>query len=302
MARYVKISVIGAAMYERGNSSGVDAAITHLRAEIDQVLPDHPDLIVLPEFCDMCRSDSIDQYRALSSERGDAIVEFLAGIARQYGTWITCPSLRQNERGSWRNGIHLIDRQGKVAGTYDKNCLTMGELEAGIKPGTETPVVKTDFGSVAMAICFDLNFDELRARVAKARPDLILFCSMYHGGLMQEYWAYSCRAHFAAAVTGLPSRVISPVGQTLASTTNYFDFVTTRINLDCSVVHLDYNAEKLRDLKRKYGPGVTILDPGLLAPVLVSSEIEGVTADDMLNEFGIQTLDIYLDRCRQKWS
>jgi hypothetical protein len=302
MAKHVKISVIGAANLAdcRGSDpSAVDRMIAHWQAQLDQVLPDRPDLIVLPEFCDMCASDTLDEYRDFCIARGDRMLDFFSNIARQHNLWITYPALHQTADNPWKNSIRLINRHGRVAGSYAKTCPTIGEIEAGIDPGCDVTTIQTDFGRVAMAICFDLNFDELRKRVAAESPDLILFCSMYHGGLMQEYWAYSCRAHFAAAVTNLPSRIISPLGQTIATTTNYMNHVTTTVNLDCQLVHLDYHAEKLRDLKRKYGPGVTIRDPGLLAPVLVTSEIEGVTAEAMLREFKIEPLDDYLDRSRQ---
>jgi len=80
---------------------------------------------------------------------------------------------------------------------------TLPETESGILYGREAPVFDCDFGRVAFAICFDLNFDELRLKYVKAKPDLIVFSSVYHGGLMQAYWAYSCRAHFIGAVAEL---------------------------------------------------------------------------------------------------
>ena len=91
-------------------------------------------------------------------------------------------------------------------------------------------MIQCDFGRVVCAICFDLNFDELRLRYVQARPDLILFSSMYHGGLMQNYWAYSCRSHFIGAINGLQCTVISPLGELLAASTNYFHHITTTVN------------------------------------------------------------------------
>ena len=86
---------------------------------------------------------------------------------------------------------------------------------------------------MACAICFDLNFDELRLVYAKAKPDLIVFSSMFHGGIMQAYWVYSCRCHFVSAV-GFPairSEIRNPHGRVIASTTDHYDFVTATVNL-----------------------------------------------------------------------
>ncbi len=42
-----------------------------------------------------------------------------------------------------------------------------------------------------------LKYYEMRLRYADQKPAIIIFSSMYRGWLMQEYWAYSCRVHFA---------------------------------------------------------------------------------------------------------
>ncbi len=192
----------------------------------------------------------------------------------------------------------LIDREGDVAGVYNKNHPTIGEIDNRILCGKDAPVIECDFGRVALAICFDLNFDELRFKYAKAKPDLVVFSSMYHGGLMQPYWAYSCRAHFVGAIAGRGTRseIYNPLGQLVASNTNYFDFVVARVNLDCTLAHLDYNWERLRKLKAKYGPKVKITEPGCLGAVLVASEHETKGVDDMIEEFEIELLDDYFDR------
>ena len=191
----------------------------------------------------------------------------------------------------------LCDRNGKVAGIYNKNHLVIEERTRwGMLYGAEAPVFQCDFGRVACAICFDLNFDELRLKYVAQRPDLIVFSSMYHGGLMQAYWAYSCRAHFVGACSGLPSAILSPAGEILATTTNYFSCVTATVNLDCALIHLDYNWDKIRAMTDKYGPKVKMHDPGLLGAVLISSETTEFTINDMIKEFGIELLDDYFRR------
>jgi hypothetical protein len=92
--------------------------------------------------------------------------------------------------------------------------------------------------------------------------------------------------------------VIDPLGRTVATTTNYYDHVTTTVNLDCCLVHLDNHWEKLEALKRAYGPEVSILDPGYLGPVLVSSESPERSVGQLLAEFAIEPLDDYFERAR----
>ncbi len=301
MANYVKVSTIGARPLEVDAGlkpqAVVDRMIEYWRGKLDQVLPDRPDLILVPEACDRPLNWPADRARDYYLVRKDQVLDFFAGAARRNGCYVAYSAKHQVEDGTWRNSTRIIDRSGRVIGTYNKNHAVIGEYEDGaVLYGREAPLIECDFGRVACVICFDLNFDELRLKYAEAKPDLILFSSMYHGGLMQAYWAYSCRCHFVAAVPGLPSAIISPIGQVIATSTNYFDFATATINLDCAVAHLDENWERFRRLKAKYGPEVRITDPGYLGPVLLSSETPDATIRQMVEEFGIELLADYFAR------
>ncbi|MEJ2704235.1 MAG: carbon-nitrogen hydrolase family protein [Sedimentisphaerales bacterium] len=276
----------------------VSRMISHWRGRFAQVLPDQPDLIVVPEACDRPSGLSAEKLREYYDVRKDQIRQFFAETARQNNCYIIYSAYRKTPDGVGHNSSVLIDRKGEIAGIYNKNHPTIGEIEKGIACGREAPVFKCDFGRVAMAICFDLNFDELRLKYVKAKPDLIIFSSMYHGGLMQGYWAYSCRSHFVGAIAGRGTRseIRNPLGEVVATNTNYFDFAVARVNLDSALVHLDYNWGRLREMKAKYGPKVKINDPGCLGCVLISSEDETVSIDDMIEEFGIERLDDYFAR------
>jgi len=306
---FVTIATIGSApatiAADTEPQKAVERMIAHWRGEFAQVLPDRPDLIVVPEACDRPGGFSGEKLREYYEVRKDQVLEFFAKTAKENNCYIVYSAYRQMADGTRRNSSALIDRKGNVAGIYNKNHPTISEIEGGTLCGSEAPVIECDFGRVAMAICFDLNFDELRLKYAKSKPDLILFSSMYHGGLMQSYWAYSCRCHFVGAIAGraTPSEIRDPLGRVIASNTNYFDYAVAKINLDCALVHLDYNWDRLRKLNAKYGPKVKISDPGCLGSVLVASEHETVGIDEMIEEFELELLDDYFDRalaCRHE--
>jgi hypothetical protein len=303
MANRITISALGPRPLSGGpelsHAQALERMKQHWSAKLDAVVPDKPDLVVVPEasdrFPEMPLDQRLDYYRC----RGDQMREFWAVFASANRCYVAYSAARQVQDGSWRNSTQLLDRAGQLAGVYNKNHLVIEETtKAGILCGKEAQVIACDFGKVACAICFDLNFDELRLTYAAQKPDLVLFCSMYHGGMMQNYWAYSCRAHLVGAVAGAQCTVISPLGQLLAASTNYFDSITARVNLDCAVVHLDYNWGRLRALKQKYGRGVTVTDPGYLGAVLVTSETDGVSVQEMVREFEIERLDDYWERAR----
>ena len=191
----------------------------------------------------------------------------------------------------------VLDRKGQPAGIYDKRHITIDEFDTlGVHYGDGEAIIDCDFGRVACVICFDLNFDDARQRIASAHPDLILFSSMFHGGLMQTYWAYSCRAYFVAAVHDKPSDILLPTGEKVAGTTNYFDYATARINLDCGLFHLDFNWPKLEAAKAKYGSKLSLRDPGMLGSVLLTCEADELTLEQITREFELEPLDDYFKR------
>ncbi len=303
-SNYVKVAVIGDLPridIHQEPQKLVEQVIHFWEKQLLQVLIFKPDIIVLPEVCDRPVGMSRDEQFQYYQVRKDQVKEYFASVARENHCYIAFGTKHQTKNRNWYNSIFILDRNGLEAGVYHKNFPTIGELESGIKPGNETPVIQCDFGNVVCAICYDLNFPELRMQYEKVKPDLILFPSMFHGGLVQQYWAYSCRSFFIGALgfRTIPSEIRNPLGEVIAGTTNYFNYAVTTINLDRQLVHLDGNWEKLIRLKEKYGDDVTIKDPGYLGSVLVSSEAKDISVIQMLNEFNIELLDDYFNRSRE---
>jgi predicted amidohydrolase len=275
----------------------LERMIAHWRQQVSLVLPDRPDLIVVPEACDRFPAMPLERRLEYYRHRGDRVRDFFAEVAAENSCYLAYSAAREMPDGTWRNSTQIIDRRGRVAGIYNKNHVVVEETtKSGILCGKDAPVIECDFGTVGCAICFDLNFAPIRENYAAMQPDLIVFCSMYHGGLMQNYWAYDCRAHFVGAICNDQCTVIDPLGELLAASTNYYRYVTATVNLDCALAHLDYNRGKLQAMKAKYGRGVTIKDPGHLGSVLLTNWLEDRTVDDLIEEFGIERLDSYWAR------
>lgn len=301
MARYVRISAVAPRPPEinphKSMQACVDEMIAHWDRWLGPVLCDRPDLIVLPEVCD--RPGNFNQAQQLEyyAARGNRVRDHFMGVARAHQCQIAYSAVRTLPDGSARNSTQFINRRGEIDGIYNKNHLTHGEhFEAHLLYGKDAPVIRTDCGRLAGVICFDLNYKELREKYEQSKPEILIFSSMYHGGLMQSYWAYACRAWFIGCVSGDQCTVINPVGDLVARSTNYQAYVTAEINLDYRVAHLDYNQEKFKAAKRKYGSQLKIYDPGHLAAVLLTSESDSVTMDEIIKEFDIELWDDYYAR------
>ena len=73
-------------------------------------------------------------------------------------------------------------------------------------------------------------------------------------------------------------------------------FMSKVVNLDYKVLHIDYNNAKWDAMKKKYGNGARIADPGYLGSVLISSESDEFSVRDLVEEFEIELLDDYFER------
>jgi hypothetical protein len=232
--------------------------------------------------------------------RGPDNVRFFGRIAIENNCNIAFSTISRGKGDYYLNTTFVLHRDGSLAGAYHKNYPTMGEVtEWNIRCGTEVPLISLDFGTVACAICFDLNFDELRGRFEALRPELIIFSSQFHGGLMQQVWANICRSYFVGAIAHQrPSSIMSPLGETLACSTDYLNYATCTINLDYALAHLREQAQ-LYKLKKAYGPDVILYDPCHLGYFMLTCERSDKSIKDMFEEFGIATYDEYLREARE---
>lgn len=303
-SKYITVATIGNQVpvvdKTMGMQTVVEEVIRFWQMKLKQVLPDNPDLIVLPEYCDFPKGFSARDESEYLTVRKNQIQDFFASEAKKNHCYIAFGMKRQDEKGIWRNSCIIVGREGNIIGIYDKNFPTISDMDNGVSPSKYTPLIKCDFGTVGCVLCFDLNFDELRRVYVELKPDIIVFPSQYHGGLVQSYWAYTCRSFFVSSMAfrEIPSEIRNPLGEIIASSTNYFDFTAARINLDHCFIHLDNNRAKLVALKKKYGAKVIITDPGKLGLVMVTSENDKISAADMIKEFEIELADDYFNRSR----
>ncbi|MFO7612254.1 MAG: carbon-nitrogen hydrolase family protein [Clostridia bacterium] len=297
MARKVKISILSGSRTLESASSAIKSfgiMKDYWISQFEQVAYDRPDFVVLPEACDRFLDMDGSVVAEYDDIRENEIQVFFSKLALDYRTGIV-----YNTRIANRNTSYACMPDGALAGRYDKVFPTTWEMDDGIIPGREAVVF--DFGPIkkaGFAICFDLNFDELREEYAKRKPEVIFFSSMYHGGLMQRTWAYTTRSFFVSSICARECAITAPNGRIIANSTNYTEFCTGEINLDSELIHLDFNRDKFGDIKKKYGPGVIIDDIGYLGSALLSCELEDKTMDDVIREFDLIKLDDYFNHSR----
>lgn len=305
MARYVKVASVSFRMpsvLEKPEDQDVFGFMLHtIRKHIDEVLPDKPDLIVLPEMCDQPSNMSAEAVYTYYSQRGDMMVEALSQISCENQCYIAAGIVRCAPDGKHYNSCVMIDRSGNVMGYYNKNYITPEEKPFyDIVSGADTAVFNCDFGTVGAVLCFDLNFDELRQKYRDAKCDMVVFPSRFDGGLLCNIFAHETGAYFVKCFSGGTGRsaIIDPLGYPRVTSTNYYPCIFSQINLDYKICHLDENKAKFAAAKRKYGDKVKIHDNGFIGTVILSSESPDFTTQDIVDEFGIELREEYFNRAR----
>jgi predicted amidohydrolase len=98
--------------------------------------------------------------------------ERLGQAAKTNRLWVVA-GLYERRGDRLYNTAVLIDRAGKLAGSYRKVHLPREEWKKGITPGEDYPVFQTDFGTVAIQICYDWFFPEADTLFALRGAEII---------------------------------------------------------------------------------------------------------------------------------
>ena len=298
--REVMVNIVGRdrLKFSGEENFSVDDTISHWIKAMDERVSSEPDIIVLPEVSDIYEGVmSPESKRKWLSMRGDSVLNAFRDYAQKHHTYLVYPTYRSIGGDKFQNCSILIDREGDVVAIYNKVFPTIPEMEFGIVPGSGPVIAETDFGRIGFAICFDLNFWELLEGYAKAKPDVIAFSGMYHGGPMQTIWAYRAKAFMLTATAGyLEKNIIAPDGEIRRQEYTYYDTIVEKINTNCTLVHLDYNRAKIMKTLEKYGRRIHMHCTSGLGSVLLTSVDESLPIAEVVRDMDLEPFADYYKR------
>jgi predicted amidohydrolase len=130
------------------------------------------ELVVLPEYACMETAAAFpgagDPARELASvsAAGPALLAGFRDAARRHGVWLLPGTMPRAEAGRVVNRAPLIAPDGSLT-AQDKSTMTRFEAEQwGVSPGAAPRVFDTAFGTLGIAICYDVEFPNIvRAQV-----------------------------------------------------------------------------------------------------------------------------------------
>jgi len=226
------------------NRGIVEAGFTFL----EEALKKSTAFCCLPEFFNVFGIEQ-DEMPAESSNYKD-ILERTEKLAKRYESIIILPLLVPDE-GKYFNRAYVIDSKGNVVGYYNKAHLTLGEREKlSVAAGNEIKIFDTEYGKIAVAICYDVYFPEFFTSLTQLKPDIIFFPSLQRSDhemaseailktRAMDTQAYIVRSSFGRE-TNLPwksgmvfgqSCIVHPDGTILANAGHYEGFAIAYIQV-----------------------------------------------------------------------
>jgi beta-ureidopropionase len=254
-------------------------------ARLDASAVFHPDIACLPELF---------SNRAPEPVPGP-VTERLSAWARANSSYVLF-GLRTKKGDRIYNSAILLDRQGQIIGQYHKIHPTEDDIKNGTTPGPDVgpPVFKTDFGTIGIQICFDVNWREEWQRLKQQGAQIIFFPSAYPAARQLAALAVTNEIYIVSSTMQGPSSIYDITGEVLASTGSYQEWVGTSLPLGKRLFETDDNAERVPAIQSDYGSRVQVVWYHDSSWVTIASLDPQLTVEDLITKYGLIPLRQYI--------
>ena len=204
------------------SQTGVDPAANAAKvvSAIEQAAGEGAAMLFTPEMSGLLDRNSERALGNVRVEDQDQVIAAARNAAHAKGIWVHLGSVAVLTEGAQlANRSFVIDPRGEVRARYDKIHLFDVDLPTGeswresntYRHGQEAVVVTgTPVGTLGLAICYDLRFPALFARLAEANADVIAVPAAFTVPTGKAHWEVLLRARaieaglfvVAAAQTG----------------------------------------------------------------------------------------------------
>jgi predicted amidohydrolase len=284
MVRVVTISQDG--LQNRTGKTFIDATLTRL----ERGASFHPDIACLPESFTSGEPATVP----------GPITQRLSQWAKEHKCYVICPILIRDSDRTYNAAI-LIDRQGRIVGRYYKIRPTEGELQRGICPGPDDPpVFETDFGTIGIQICFDVNWHGQWQRLREKGAKIVFFASAYPAARQIRSLAWLNQYFVVTSTNTRPASIYDITGETLATTGKFQQWAGAIVPLGKTVFEIDFHVSKMREIQKKYGSQVEVTwyhDEDL---VTLASLDPGLTVQDLIREYELTPHRDYILRAQRQ--
>ena len=188
------------------SQTGVDPAANAAKvvSAIEQAAGEGAAMLFTPEMSGLLDRNSERALGNVRVEDQDQVIAAARNAAHAKGIWVHLGSVAVLTEGAQlANRSFVIDPRGEVRARYDKIHLFDVDLPTGeswresntYRHGQEAVVVTgTPVGTLGLAICYDLRFPALFARLAEANADVIAVPAAFTVPTGKAHWEVLLRA------------------------------------------------------------------------------------------------------------
>jgi hypothetical protein len=170
-------------------------------------------------------------------------------------------------------------------------------MARGVVPGRgPIPVFVTDFGCIAIQICFDINWPEGWREARAAGAEIVFWPSAYEGGWPLRALAFDNQFFIVASTSTPTSWIVDITGDVLATTGLRHDWAVATIDLEKKLFHVNFNDEKIDLIVRHYGDRLRWGWYDAEGYFTLESLDDSVTLDDVIEAYQLETMESYLTR------
>jgi len=187
------------------------------------------DIVCLPEAITLVGT-GLDYVSASEPVPGPT-TQFLGNLARKNNLYIVAGILERKGEVVYNTAV-LIDRSGKLAGTYHKVSLPREEIDGGITPGDALPVFDTDFGRIGMMICWDVTYPEQARTLARQGAEVILMPIAGGNLILAKARAIENQIYLVSSTYDMISAVFDQEGEVMKEATDKDPVVAVDVDLN----------------------------------------------------------------------
>lgn len=265
--------------------------IKHIIERLENTSSYKPDLI--------CLSEAFANDSKNSQPVPGQITDAFSSYAVKHDCYIIC-SLLRTENNKMYNSSVLINRKGEIVGIYNKIHPTEGECDDGVCPGKlNPPVFKTDFGTIGMQICFDINWQNQWEQLKEAGAEIVFWPSTYPNPTLLSCYA-SLYSYYVVGCSRIdPCYIFDGTGDLISKSGRYEGWAFAKINLEKIFCEIDYHVDKVKKIEKKYGRMVKVKYYHDNDWVTIESRSPNLTIKQLINEYGLTSRWDYKKRAEK---
>jgi predicted amidohydrolase len=225
-ARKVRLAAVN---HRPRDSSSSEENLKQFAKLIDEAALKKADIVCLPEG--ITQVGTKYQYADVAEPIPGPSTRLLGRQAKKHRLYIVAGLYERDGKAIYNTSV-LIGRDGELVGKYRKVSLPREEIDGGMTPGNEYPVFDTDFGRVAMMICWDVSYPEVARELAAKGAEVILMPIAGGNEILVRARAIENQLHLVASGYDVPTAIYDRAGDAISTAKHDPEVVVSEVDLN----------------------------------------------------------------------